>query len=88
MSNFIGHQPTLETYWRSIILLGRNVASYKFALAKTLLEIDNQNTLIRLEDLALPFAKNISEHLRSNDKQITSPSSSFWIYAGLSMILK
>ena len=37
--NFIDHNPSLETYWRSIILLGRNVASYKFSLAKTLLEI-------------------------------------------------
>jgi hypothetical protein len=28
--------PTLEGYWRGIIPLGRNVASYKFALAKAL----------------------------------------------------
>ena len=32
-------QPSLESYWRSVILFGRNVASYKFALAKSLLEI-------------------------------------------------
>ena len=25
--------PSLDSYWRSIILFGRNVASYKFALA-------------------------------------------------------
>lgn len=31
--------PSLESYWRSIILFGRNVASYKFALAKSLLEL-------------------------------------------------
>ena len=31
--------PSLDSYWRSIILFGRNVASYKFALAKSLLEI-------------------------------------------------
>ena len=48
-----------------------------FALAKTLLEIDNKDTLARLEDLALPFAKNIAEHLKDNDKQATSPSSRF-----------
>jgi len=29
----------LEDYWRAIILRGRNVASYKFALAKTLLDL-------------------------------------------------
>jgi hypothetical protein len=31
---FIDTQPTREDYWRSIILFGWNVASYKFALAK------------------------------------------------------
>ena len=75
--NFIDRNPSLETYWRSIILLGRNVASYKFALAKSLLELPTQNTLVKIEDLALPFAKNISEHLLLNDKQATSPSSTF-----------
>jgi len=28
-----------EAYWRSIVLFGGNVASYKFALAKSLLEL-------------------------------------------------
>ena len=28
---FVDKNPTLETSWRSVILLGRNVASYKFA---------------------------------------------------------
>ena len=26
-------EPTLENYWRGIILFGKNVASYQFALA-------------------------------------------------------
>jgi len=30
---------TLTDYWRSIVLRGRNVASYKFAIAKTLLDL-------------------------------------------------
>ena len=29
---FIDYQPTPEDCWRGIILFGRNVASYKFAL--------------------------------------------------------
>ena len=74
---FIDRNSSLETYWRSIILLGRNVASYKFALAKSLLELPTQNTLVKIEDLALPFAKNISEHLLLNDKQVTASSSTF-----------
>ena len=47
--------PSLENYWRSVILFGRNVASYKFALGHALLEVSEGNPeLIRLEDLALP----------------------------------
>ena len=68
---FVDKNPTLETSWRSIILLGRNVASYKFALAKALLEIDSKNSEIELEKLATPFARNICEHLENSEKQIT-----------------
>jgi hypothetical protein len=71
-------QPTLENYWRSIILFGRNVASYKFALGKSLLEFAKQgNEVITLEQLAEPFARNLCEHLRNADKQATSRSSRF-----------
>ena len=37
ISVFQEAEPSLESYWRSVILFGRNVASYKFALAKSLL---------------------------------------------------
>ena len=78
---FIEPKSSIETYWRAIILIGRNVASYKFALAKSLLEMDtDNNSLIRLDDLALPFARNICEHLITADKQITSSSSTFLDY--------
>lgn len=46
---FVDKNPSLDTSWRSIILLGRNVASYKFALAKSLLEIDPSSTEIENE---------------------------------------
>ena len=69
---------TLSDYWRSIILRGKNVASYKFALAKTLLDLQPQSgQLITLDELALPFAKHISSHLKHTDKQATSASSRF-----------
>jgi 5-methylcytosine-specific restriction endonuclease McrA len=74
---FLDVNPSVDTVWRSIILLGRNVASYKFALAKSLLEIDTSSTKIKLEELAIPFANNICSHLTNNDKQITSSSSKF-----------
>lgn len=75
--SFRYQDPTLETSWRSIILLGRNVASYKFALAKTLLQIENKDNLILLENIAIPFAENVAEHLLIEEKQITSNSSKF-----------
>ncbi len=34
---------SLETQWRSLILFGRNSATYKFAFAKSLLDIINHN---------------------------------------------
>ncbi len=78
MSDFYDIEPSLENYWRAIILFGRNVASYKFALAKALYELkDNSNDLISLESLAEPFSRHICEHLRHSPKQITSQSSKF-----------
>jgi hypothetical protein len=78
---FIEHIPTRETCWRSIVLMGQNVASYKFALAKTLMDLsergDRKETLVRLEDLAKPFSMHLCEHLKHSGKQITSPSSRF-----------
>lgn len=69
---------TLDNYWRAIILYGRNVASYKFALAQSLLELGQQNIeVVPLETLAGPFARHVCEHLEINDKQATSPSSKF-----------
>lgn len=78
MSIFAEEYPSLESYWRSVILFGRNVATYKFALAKSLLDLSPQaNTFVSLEQLAVPFAEHIAEHLKINDKQITSSSSKF-----------
>jgi len=78
MQRFIETIPTNETLWRAIILFGRNVASYKFALGKALLELaDEEITFIKLEDLANPFSKHLTEHLKITDTQGTSSSSQF-----------
>lgn len=75
---FAPRPPSLEDQWRGIVLFGRNVASYKFALAKSLLELrPTDGQLIKLDELALPFAKHLAEHLKLSDKQGTSPSSRF-----------
>ena len=67
-----------EQAWRNIVLYGRNVASYKFALSKSLLEIGaDQGELILLEDLAVPFARNVCEHISQVDRQGTFAHSKF-----------
>ena len=76
--DFYDVEPTLDNYWRAIILFGRNVASYKFALAKSLYELKSvSNDLVTLEQLAYPFSKHLCEHLNHSPKQITSQSSKF-----------
>jgi hypothetical protein len=78
MTAFTEVQPTLENYWRSIILFGRNVASYKFALGKSLFELaQERQELVSLDQLAEPFARNVCQHLQLADKQATSNSSRF-----------
>ena len=78
MTLFTEVQPTLENYWRAIILFGRNVASYKFALGKSLLDLAQHGTeIVTLDQLASPFSRSICEHLQLADKQATSQSSRF-----------
>jgi 5-methylcytosine-specific restriction endonuclease McrA len=81
VSKFYELNPSNENYWRAIVLFGRNVASYKFALAKSLYDLrERQNELVSLEELAPNFAKHICEHLKTNDKQATSKSSRYLDY--------
>jgi hypothetical protein len=68
--------PSLESFWRAVILFGRNSASYKFSMAKSLIElIPSGKSFITLEELAIPFSNNLISHLKLNDKQTTSQSS-------------
>lgn len=60
------------------MLYGRNVASYKFALAESLLELGSQEReFVRLDDLARPFSEAIRRHLQLEDKQGTQSRSRF-----------
>jgi hypothetical protein len=78
MIAFQANDPSLESQWRAVILFGKNSATYKFAFAKSLLEvIDKEKSVITLQDLAEPFSRNIIQHLRNNDKQGSSSSSNF-----------
>lgn len=77
-SSQVPPQPTLQDQWRAINLFGRNVASYKFALAEALLTLaPTGGSIVRLDELAKPFALAVCRHLQLEDKQSTSASSSF-----------
>lgn len=78
ITKFQINDPSLESQWRAIILFGKNSATYKFALAKSLLGlIEREKTKISLEELAIPFANSIVSHLKISDKQGNSGSSKF-----------
>ena len=53
MTAFLAARPTLDANWRAVVLFGRNVASYKFALAKALLGMAGRaDDRVPLEELA------------------------------------
>ena len=71
-------EPTLENYWRGIILFGKNVASYKFALAHALYDIRRDGSdLIRLEELAVPFSQHLCRHLEQAPNRSRPQKASF-----------
>jgi len=77
-TKFVSKEPHVEDYWRGIILFGRNVASYKFALAKSLLELrPTSGQIIKLGDIAPIYSRHLSEHIKNSDKQGTFNSSKF-----------
>ncbi len=76
--NFQINDPSIESQWRSLILFGKNSATYKFAFARALLGfVEEQKTKIKISELAIPFADSIIEHLKINSKQGNSSSSRF-----------
>ena len=78
MNGFLNVEPTIENRWRAIILFGRNMASFKFTLGEALLSVGNApGDLIRLDELALPYAKALCRHLQNAPKQITTSAGQF-----------
>lgn len=64
--------------FRSIVLRGRNVASFKFALAKSLLTLaESGKEAASLEELAVPFSRELCAHIKQVDTQSTSAGSRF-----------
>ena len=78
IKRFVDTQPDHATQWRSIILFGRNVASYKFAMAESLLAFaKDEREFVSLDDLSLPFASALCRHLKAEDRQNTQGQSRF-----------
>lgn len=78
VARFTSERPSDDSYWRALILFGRNVASYKFALGQSILELSAQGRdLVVLEDLAEPFSRHLCRHLAVVDSQSTSSRSQF-----------
>lgn len=76
--NFQDNDASLESQWRAIILFGKNSATYKFAFAKSLLELVSlEKTAVSLQDIAPSYVQSILQHLKQNDKQGNSKSSTF-----------
>lgn len=75
---FQEEKPSLESYWRSVVLFGRNTASYKFSLAESLIALGKEGkTSVSLAELAFPYAENICRHILQEKRQATNPSSTF-----------
>ena len=75
---FQEEKPSLESYWRSIVLFGRNTASYKFSLAESLITLAKEGkTTVSLTELANPYSSNICRHILQEKRQATNSSSTF-----------
>lgn len=76
--NFQENDISTETQWRALILFGKNSATYKFAFGKTLLELASKGiSEVELKDVSSYYVNSVLEHLKENDKQGNSVSSTF-----------
>lgn len=70
--------PSLESYWRSAILFGRNTSTYKFALARALGALSKDDKInVTLDELAVPYSRLMCEHLLEAPKQATGRPGKF-----------
>ena len=61
-----------ETIWRSIVLFGKNTASYKFSLAKGILDLAKKGkSIISYKELAQAYAPHLLEHYKTGLNQDT-----------------
>jgi 5-methylcytosine-specific restriction endonuclease McrA len=76
MSNFYGTAPTPQAAWRTIVLLGDNTRTYKFALGHALLESAiSGKTYVTLEELARIYSLEMAKHSEYPQGPSVDPSS-------------
>ena len=72
---FYQNDHSKETLWRGIILFGKNVASYKFALAESLIALAaKEKNFVSLEEIAPLYSSAICRHLTKGARQGTFQS--------------
>ena len=77
VESFKSEDPNIDTIWRSIILFGKNTASYKFSLAKSLLELaEKDQTRFTFKDLAAVYAPHLISHIKEGMSQDTRSADS------------
>ncbi|MCD2435789.1 hypothetical protein LQE88_07285 [Acidaminococcus sp. NSJ-142] len=68
--------PRVQACWAAIVLYGQHSATYKFALARCLLELAQRGQKrVSLEELAVPYAWYLCIHTARAPRQFTSRSS-------------
>lgn len=79
MNEFIIKSPSIDAYFRGIILFGKNTASYKFTLGKAIIDLTKQKKdFVSEKELAIPFIEYTNEHFQNGSSQITANSSKYF----------
>ena len=77
VESFKSEDPNVDTIWRSIILFGKNTASYKFSLAKSLLQLaEKGHSRVTFNDLATVYAPYLISHIEEGMSQDTRSTDS------------
>lgn len=68
----------IEEYWKMIITFGKFTSTYKYNLAKSILELSKDGRkYINLEELSIPYYRNMCEHLLKEPIQIRGKDGAF-----------
>ena len=82
MVNFQFNDPSIESQCRALILFSRNTATHKFALGQALLKAARaDSTELSLEDLSIPYARTLIDHIKVSPFQTSNKKDGAFIRA-------